>query len=265
MSDKQVKALLVQKFETRHIDACLKHFVAAREKYIAEDWDGVALKAGKFVEAVTKALMISCGKTVPTGRHFQAGRELRQLELLSTYPDVLRIVIPKACIFIYEVVNNRGGRHDATDIDANAMDATVVIPLISWVLAEMVRFCSAGGDINAAMTLIEELTKKLYPYFEDIDGRSYVNIDNLKASELALLLLYKSYPKRMVRQDLVDAVRRHGATASAANTAVHRLKNVVDDENGKWKLRGTGRQKAEDLLKGLRLGGAQRHLGRRRA
>jgi hypothetical protein len=56
----------------------------------------------------------------------------------------------------------------------------------------------------------------------------------------------------MIRQHLVDAVTRHGSTASAASTAVHRLKNVVDDENGKWKLRGTGRQKAEDLLKRLR-------------
>jgi hypothetical protein len=172
MNDKQVRALLVQKFEARHIDASLKHFVAAREKYIEEDWDGVALKAGKFVEAVTKALMIGCGKTVPTGRHFQAGKELRQLEPLATYPDVLRIVIPKACIFIYEIVNNRGGRHDATDIDANAMDATVVIPLMSWVLGEMVRFCSAGGDTDGAMTVIEELTHKLYPYFENIDGRT---------------------------------------------------------------------------------------------
>jgi len=253
MSDKQVRALLVQKFEPRHIDACLRYFVAATEKYVGEDWDGVSLKAGKFVEAVTKVLMISCGKTVSAGRHFKAGNELRQLEPLATYPDVLRIVIPKACIFIYEIVSNRGGRHDATDIDANAMDAAVVIPLMSWVLAEMVRFCSTGGDADAAMVLIEELTNKLYPYFENVDGRTYVNVDKVKASELALLLLYESYPKRTKRQDLVEAVTRHGSSASAANTAVHRLKNVVDDDNGQWKLRGTGRQKAEDLLRRLGL------------
>lgn len=250
MTDKQVREVLVLKFEARHVDACLNHFVAATEKYVAEDWDGIALKAGKFVEAVTKALMISCGKTISAGRHFKAGNELRQLESLpaATHPDVLRIVIPKACIFIYEIVNNRGGRHDATEIDANAMDAAVVIPLISWVLAEMVRYCSTGGDIDAAMALIEELTNKIHPYFEDIDGRTYVNVDKLGASDLALLILYKSYPKRMPRQDLVQAVIRHGATSSAASTAVHRLKKVVDDDNGQWKLRGIGRQKAEEVL-----------------
>lgn len=253
MSDKPTKIILVEKFESRHIDACLKHFVAAIEKYIAEDWDGVALKAGKFVEAVTKALMIFCGKTLPAARRFSAGNELRQLEQMAAYPDVIRIVIPKACIFIYEVVNNRGGRHDAGEIDANEMDAKVIIPLMSWVLAEMVRFCSIGGDTVAAMSLIDELTNKIYPYFENIDGRSYVNIDKLSGADIALLLLYSSYPKRINRQALIDLVKRHGVAKNTANVAVHRLKNVVDDHNGEWKLRGLGRERAESLLKKLQL------------
>jgi len=247
--DSQARALLIKQFAVRHVDAALKHFAAAREKYIAEDWDGVALKAGKFVEAVTKALMDRCGKTVPAGRRFRAGNELKQLESLSNYPDVLRIVIPKACIFIYEIVNNRGGRHDPTDIDANVMDMTAVIPMTSWVLAEMVRFCSSAGDTDEAMALIEELTSKLYPLFEHIDGRTYVNKVNLKPGELAILLLYDAYPQRLKRQELVEAVVRHGATESAATSAVHRLKDIVDDQNGEWKLRGIGRQKAEALLR----------------
>lgn len=247
----QVKALLVQKFDARHVDASLKHLSAAVEKYAVEDWDGVGLKAGKFVESITKALMLHCGKAIGNPRQFRAGNELRQLENLSAamYSDVVRIVIPKVCIFVYEVVNNRGGRHDAHDIDANEMDAKVVIPIISWVLAEMVRFCSTTADTKTAMALIEELTNKTYPYFEEIDGRPYVNIGGLKPGEIALLLLYSSYPKRINRQTLVDLVKRHGPTKSAANIAVHRLKNVVDDDDGEWKLRGIGRQNAEALLK----------------
>jgi len=249
MSESQVKAVLVKEFEARHIEAALRHFLAAREKYIAEDWDGVALKAGKFVEAVTKALMIRCGKTVQPGRHFKAGNELRQLEQLSAYPDVLRIVIPKACLFVYEVVNNRGGRHDPTDIDANAMDTTALVPLMSWILAEMVRFCSSGGNTAEAMALIEELTDKLYPLFEHIDGRTYINTSKLKPGEVALLLLYDAYPKRVKRQDLILSVQRHGAKTSAARMAVHRLKDVIDDRDGEWKLRGTGREAAEKILR----------------
>jgi len=249
-SANQAKALLVNEFDGRHIDSSLKHFSAAIEKYAIRDWDGVALKAGKFVESITKALMIRCGKTVSTPRHLKVGQELRQLESLSstTYPDTLRIVIPKACVFVYEVVNNRGGRHDAHDVDANEMDTKAVVLSISWVLAEMVRFCGKTDTVTAA-ALIDELANKTYPYFENIDGRSYVNIKGLKPGELALLLLYSLYPRRVNRQELVGLVKRHGVANGAANTAVHRLKHLIDDDDGNWKLRGVGRQEADALLK----------------
>jgi hypothetical protein len=132
------------------------------------------------------------------------------------------------------------------------MDAAVVVPVLSWILAEMVRYCATGGDAVAAASLIEALTTKVLPYFEDIDGRTYVNLHKLKASELALLLLYAAYPKRVQPQALVDSVKRHGPTSGAASMAVYRLKTLVDDDNGRWKLRGIGRQKAEQLLKQLR-------------
>ena len=152
-------------------------------------------------------------------------------------------------MFVYEVVNNRGGRHDPTDIDANAMDMTAIIPMMSWILAEMVRFCSSGADTVEAMALIEELTDKLYPLFEHIDGRTYVSTSKLKPGQLALLLLYDAYPKRLKRQNLVLAVQRHGTKASTAQVAVHRLKDMVDDRDGEWKLRGTGREAAEEILR----------------
>lgn len=254
MSEKIAKAILTKKFEAKHIDACLKHFADATEKFALEDWDWVALKAGKFVEATTKALMRSSGKSLPGARQFKAGNELRSLEQLpsATHSDTVRIVIPKACIFVYEIVNNRGGRHDAVEIDANEMDAKAVIPMVSWILAEMIRYSGAGYNTDAAMELIEGLSNKAFPEFETIDGRPYVNFDEIGATDLALLLLYRSYPRRIGRRTLVDAVKRHGIKTNAAETAAHRQKDVVDDDNGEWKLRAAGRQKAELLLKKLR-------------
>lgn len=252
MNDKTVKTLLEQKFDAKHVNACLNHFKDATEKYAVEEWDSVALKAGKFVEAVTKALMIYCKKALPKARDFKAGAQLQQLGQVPSAdaPDEVRIVIPKACIFIYEVVNNRGGRHDAGDIDANSMDATTIMPLMSWIVAEMVRFCSMNGDTDTAMSHISALTNKKYPFFEEIDGRSYVNIDNLGAPDYALLLLYHAYPKRINRQNLIDSVVRHGLTKNAASVAVSRLQ-CVDNDNDQLKLRGSGRAKAETLLSKL--------------
>ena len=246
-SIKSAAGLLRGKFVAAHVDAALKHFAAAVEKFAAGDWEGTSQKAGKFIEAVAKALVLYCGKKIENPRRFSAGRELQLLQNEAAYPEALRLVIPRAAIFVYDIVSNRGGRHDAHDVDANEMDATTIIPMISWILAELVRFCS-GADPATAMNLIKELATKTYPYFEEIDGRPYVNIDGAPG-DIALLILYSVYPRRLRRQDLVNLVVRHGATQSAATSAVHRLKNLIDDNDGDWLLRGKGREQAESLLK----------------
>jgi hypothetical protein len=254
MSKAAARKVLVQRFDARHVDAALKHYEDATQKYIEEDWDGVALKAGKFVEAVTKALVLYCGKTLPqNSRNFKAGVELRQLEQTNgSYGDIVRIVIPKACIYIYEIVNNRGGRHDAGEIDANEFDAKAVIPMLQWILAELVRFSTVGGDIGEAAKLIDGVVNKIIPAFENVDGRTYVNFIGVSAPDVALLLLYKAYPKRLGKGDLITAVMRHKHSKPAATMAVSRLGKVVDETDSGLKLRLPGRKRAEDRLKKLK-------------
>jgi hypothetical protein len=40
------------------------------------------------------------------------------------------------------------------------MDAKVVVPILFWILAEFVRYCSAVNETDAAMNLIEKLSEK---------------------------------------------------------------------------------------------------------
>ena len=106
-SEQKIKAILEQKFEKIHIEAALRHFVAAKGKYQEGDCEGPILKSGKFVEAVTKALLQFCGKTLPRLRQFHAGTSLRDLEREpASIDEAIRIVIPKCCLFIYEVASN---------------------------------------------------------------------------------------------------------------------------------------------------------------
>ncbi len=240
----QIKGILSKTFLPTHVDATLKHFSTSLRKYETRDWEGAALKAGKFVESVAKCLMVYCQRPVPKGRAFKAGKELRDLEKLDSklYNETVRIVIPKACIFVYEVVNNRGGRHDPDEIDANEMDIRVVLPIISWVLAEMIRFATKGNDLQQAAVLIETLSRKSYPFFEEIGGRYYINIDNISAPCVALLLLYYRYPSRFSRKELIESVTRHNFKQHTARVAVERLRPFVDIKNEQLKLRSIGRQ-----------------------
>lgn len=252
LNEADVADILANQFQRKHVDAMLRHFQVGTKEYREGNWETVGLKAGKFVEAATKCLAVHCGQTLPKSRQFKAGPELKKLESLSAFSETVRIVIPKALLFVYEVANNRGSRHDSDEIDANEMDARTLIPLMSWVVAEMVRFSNpANSDAADATAMIESVTQKIYPLFEEIDGRPYVNLDKASAPNVALLLLYFKYPHRIKRSDLVDAVVRHGHKRKSAEMAVHRLKNVVDDKDDALQLRGLGREKAEQLLESI--------------
>lgn len=250
-----VRDILIKTFPKRHVEAMLDHFLAGLTKFQNGDHEGVGVKSGKFVEAVTKCLMIYCGLPLPIARKFSAGRELKNLESLPTsYSDVIRIAIPKSCMFVYEIASNRGARHDSDDFVANEMDAKAVIPLMSWTLAEMIRFSNSNtttpADISA---MIEALAVKSYPLFEEIDGRPYINFDDLSAREIGLLLLYFKYPNRLPKRELIAAIARHGQSKKNAQVASDRISHLVDDDQGLWKLRGLGLKEAEELLK--RIGG----------
>lgn len=246
-----LESILSREFELRHVNSAIEHFNGAADSFVAGNWEAVEQKAGKFVEAISKALVIKSGKSITDLRHYSAGAELRKLENVNGFPDPLRLVIPRAGIFVYEIVSNRGGRHDAHDIDANEMDAKVVMPIISWILAEMVRYC-AKTDPDEAHKLIAELTDKRFPAFEEIEGRSYVNFEKLKAGQVALLIMYFLYPRRIERAQLIEAVVRHNVDRSAARSGVDRLRDIVDFADNSMQLRGIGREKAELLLQELR-------------
>jgi hypothetical protein len=249
LSEQDAKRILSTQFPAIHLTAVLSHYEEAIKKYRAGDWEGSMLKGGKFLEAVLKALLTYCRLPVPAARRFKVGDAVRDLGKTTSYDDSIRLLIPRACTFIYDIVSNRGTRHDPDKVNPNKMDASVAMPVISWVLAEMIRFASGIATPTETLEQVENLTEKKYPHIENIGGRLYVNISGLSARDLGLFLLHAHYPQRIRRADLSASMQRHGVrTAGARSMALLRLKNVVDETEEGWILRASGREEAENLL-----------------
>jgi hypothetical protein len=242
-----INQMLKDKFEARYADAAVRHFTGMVKDYQQREWEDANAKAGKFVEAVLKALWRHTGEVVPTGKRFGAGDIMNRIENKMTLSDSLRVTIPRACRFAYEVASNRGARHDADEIEANEMDANAVLALCSWILAETVRNSQHGLDLNEAKAVVDSVVKRRYPFIEEIDGRVYVDIAD-SAREAALLILWHVYPKRITEDDLFDQLRRHQYKKANAEMAVKRIQNVVDNDNGNLKLRSIGIHEAERLI-----------------
>jgi hypothetical protein len=251
MPDKTVNELLKDTFKVTHVDAAVEHFQNMVADYQKSDWADASAKAGKFIEAVMKALWVRAGEVVPRGKLFSVGGIIDNLQAkpaAAGIPDTIKLTIPRACRFAYEVASNRGARHDADEIDANEMDASTVVSLCSWILSEMVRFSQKGLDLAEAKQIVEGLMRRKFPLSEEIDGRIYTQIGD-SAPEVALGILFELYPRRMPKDELVKTLKRHNFSNNNANVALVRIKRYVDaDEQGRVRLRNTGVQRVDELI-----------------
>lgn len=252
MDKQQIANLLAPKFAKRHVAAALEHFSGMVAQFQAGDWESCMVKAGKFVEAALKALLIHAGQTLRPARKFSAGTAIDDLGRLpaATIDDAIRLAIPRACRFAYDIASNRGARHDPADVDPNEMDANAVVPACSWILAEMIRYSRTGAiNVAQAQELVDSLTARRYPLIEEIEGRVHFHHGQKSAPDVALMALSYKYPGRISVQELIATIRRHGFKANNAQVAVARIRPFVDDDGqGGLKLPAPGRQRADKLL-----------------
>lgn len=255
MASRTINELLKNKFKaTRNVDALVNHFVRGVADYHQSKWENALGKHAKFLEAVLKALLAEASLPQQTGRQFKVDNAINALRNVSsgTVDDSIRLTIPCACRFMYDITSNRGGRHDPDAIDANEMDATVVLNTCAWVLAEMVRYAQRSGNPDSAKAAVDGLMKRRYPFVEEIDGRAYVDLKSAKsARELGLLILWHKGAARISREELVEAIRRQkrSITLGNARMAVTRLSDVLDDDgDGNVRLRAAGVREAERLI-----------------
>lgn len=249
---KDVGSVLVSTFKNNYVNSVLNHYTKALEGFSRRNWDAALTNAGKFVEASLKVLCSYTGNDVPGGPKFKVDKAIVMLEQTNVKTDrSIRLTIPRACRFLYDIVSNRGARHDSDEFVPSKSDASVVLPVVSWILAEMLRLAGRNAaDSDKVEELIDQITVKKNPIFEYIDGRTYVNHRGLSLNKTAILLLYQAYPKRILKRDLADHLFHNNSKAKkpAIRVALTRLKDIVDENENGVLLRQNGRELAETLI-----------------
>ena len=244
--------MLTPAFPKKHVGPAHRHFVKMISDYQIGKWEESISKAGKFIEATLKALGVHAGISVPSGRHFKADKIINDLgqQPTASFSDTIRITIPRACRFIYDIASNRGARHDPDEVDPNEMDATVAVMTSSWILAEMIRYAQKEAvDLNKAGELIRSLVVRRYPLIEEVEGRVYFHHRQKSAPDVALLALAYHHPKRISKGELVATIQRHNFKRANAEQAIRRIRMYVDeDDEGQLRLLAPGLKRAENIM-----------------
>jgi hypothetical protein len=154
------------------------------------------VEAGRFCEAAFRMLEFAArGAYTPLSRPLRSEMVIKGLEQLpsNAYPDSLRIHIPRSLRVVYDIRNKRDAAHLADGIDPNLQDASLVVGVLDWVLAEFVRLYRHVSPAEA-QAVVEALVTRKVPLVENFSGFLKVLDPSLSPSDHCLVLLYHCAP-----------------------------------------------------------------------
>jgi hypothetical protein len=171
-------------------DPLLNEFQHIVQNYCEHRWTPAELSGGKICEIVYTILNGYPTRTFASGPSKPARfvDACRALEAHSNVPRSFQILIPRMLPALYEIRNNRGVGHVGGDVDPNHMDATSVLAMTSWIVAELVRVFHNVSTLEA-QACVDSLVERRTPLIWQQAGIKRVLNPKLKLKDQVLLLV----------------------------------------------------------------------------
>ena len=180
--------------------------------YRENRWEPAELNGGKLCEIVYSVLAGHVNGSFPVGPSKPANMvdACNDLAKAKGFPRSVRIQIPRMLIALYEIRNNRNVGHVGSDVDPSHLDATAVLAIAKWILAELVRIFHQTSTEEATET-VEALVERTLPILWRAKDVTRVLGTHLGAKEKMLVLLFGGSGRELVRS-LVDSIGYKNAT-----------------------------------------------------
>lgn len=153
-------------------------------------WEPASLNGGKLCEAAYTIIRGLADGQYPTRSHKPRNMvdACKTMERENSQPRSVRVQIPRMIVALYEIRNNRGVGHAGGDVDPNEMDATAVVYMSKWLMAELIRVLHALTTTEAS-EIIETVIKRQVPVVWTSGNKKRVLRTGLSWKKNTLLLL----------------------------------------------------------------------------
>jgi len=188
-----IKNALQKHFDHTLVEELLEAYQESKRNFLAGGLRLNAVEGGRFCEAAFRILeQAASGTFTPLNHQINVENLMSRLANVSrgVQPDSVRLHIPRALRVVYDIRNNRDVAHLADGIDPNLQDATLVVSILDWVLAEFVRLYY-GCTPCEAQNVISALVTRRVPAIQDFDGFLKILKPKLRVCGYILLLLYE--------------------------------------------------------------------------
>lgn len=179
---------------TRVTQELLAEYVEVKRRYHLGDHRPTEVGGGRFAEAALRVIEHELfGKFTPLSKNLPSlnAQRLAQFESATHSNESLRIHVPRALFLIYAMRNKRDAAHLNDGIDPNLQDATYVVGVLDWILAEFVRLYH-NVSAAVAQATIDDLVTREVPVVEEIDGQPVLSKHNLSVGDTILVFLYRA-------------------------------------------------------------------------
>lgn len=169
-------------------------------------WEPAELNGGKLCEIVYTILRGHVDGSLPASPTKPANMvdACKALEKAAGFPRSIRIQMPRMLVALYEIRNNRNVGHVGADVDPNHMDASVVVSMSQWIMAELVRIFHAVST-DEASKIVDSLVERTIPLLWQVGGKTRILNPALSAKDKMLVLAYGA-PGSMPVREIADAI-----------------------------------------------------------
>lgn len=160
------------------------------KNYAERRWEPAELNGGKLCEAAfTIVRGLADGSFEPRSKKPRNMVDAcNHMERESTQPRAVKIQVPRMIVALYEIRNNRGVGHAGGDVDPNDMDATAVLYMSKWLVAELVRVLHTLTTTEAT-EIVEALIERQIAHVWSSGDKKRVLKSGLSWKKNTLLLL----------------------------------------------------------------------------
>jgi hypothetical protein len=224
--------------------------------YTEHRWEPAELNGGKLCEIVFSIVDGALSGTFPPkpakpANMVDACRALEKVPPVATRlgDRSLRILIPRMLTALYEIRNNRNVGHVGGEVDPNHLDATAVLSMASWVVAELVRIFH-NISTKEAQDSVDALIERRDPLIWQVGDVRRVLDPSMTARDQALLLLHQR-PGWVSDKELASSIEYSSVAMfrSRVLEPLHRDRFLeFDRKAGQARLSPVGRGDVEDRL-----------------
>lgn len=183
----------------------IKSYTELKLRLLESQFDAVGVRAGRFAEVMLRVIQhLLTGSYTPLStnlNNFKA--ECERLEKLpaAAGADGIRVLMPRALLFLYTLRNKRDFGHVGGEVDANEIDSSTATRLADWCLSELIRVCHKM-PIETAQQLCDAIAERNIPEVWNVLGRKRVLDTSLSYTEQVLFLLYSEIEDGIAIEDL---------------------------------------------------------------